>query len=627
MYHPFPSKYYSVLEHSAVALLLETSKYDRENYRSYLFLEPETVLQANDYSEIESFLKKFDAFQESGCYLAGFFSYEFGYHFEKFEPPLPLKKPLAWVGVFKKPFVFNHKTGSFDGPNPPHAENVRLKSSEHSLTRPQFNLKFAIYERAIARIKEYLLQGDSYQINFTGKFTFGFTGSPLSLYRNLRQKQPVGYGAFLQTGDFSLLSLSPELFFRIGADGKITTRPMKGTAHRGRTLQEDIIRAEWLANDAKSRAENLMIVDLLRNDLNRITQSGSVRVPQIFEVEKFATLFQMTSTVEGRLLPGIRPSRVLRALFPCGSVTGAPKIRSMKIIRELEKEPRGAYTGALGFWAPDGRAAFNVAIRTIRLENGRGVMGSGGGIVWDSEPAAEFRECLLKANFLTQMVQPFSLIETLLWDGKFTFLPEHLKRMADSAEYFDFPFDKEKILRALKQVEAGFPEGKRYRVRLLLTQNGQVAVQSAALGSPPGKHRKVALASIHTNSSDPFLFHKTTRRKLYDDYYQLAADQGFSEILFRNERDEITEGAISNVFIKVKGCYFTPPLECGLLNGIYREYLMKTLKDVREKVITVSDLLSADEILLCNSVRKSRKVELAVENGQPVLLEEKNSLP
>ena len=603
--------------------MLETSKYDPENYRSYLFLKPETILKANNYAEIEGLLQKFDAFHESGCYLAGFFSYEFGYHFEKFEKPLPLTKPLAWVGVFKKPLVFNHKTGNFEGSVPPIPANVAVTSSEHSLTAPTFNLKFPEYRQIISRIKEYLLRGDSYQINFTGKFSFGSYGSPLSFYRKLRQKQPVGYGAFIQAGNFSLLSLSPELFFRIDAGGKITTRPMKGTAHRGRTLQEDVSRAKWLANDAKSRAENLMIVDLLRNDLNRITQSGSVRVPRIFEVEKFATLFQMTSTVEGKLLPGIQPSRVLRALFPCGSVTGAPKIRSMEIIRELESKPRGAYTGAIGFWAPDGQAVFNVAIRTIRVENSRGVMGSGGGIVWDSDAASEYQECLLKARFITQTVPPFSLIETLLWDGEFTFLREHLQRMRESAQYFDIPFDRAEILRTMKKMEAGFRVGKRYRVQLLLNQNGRISAQTAAVDWKTKRHPEIALAPVRTDSSDPFLFHKTTRRELYDDCFKRANEQGFSEVLFRNEREEITEGAISNVFIKLKGRYFTPPLDCGLLNGIYREHLLKTLKSVREKIITVSDLLSADEILLCNSVRKCWKVKLAMENGQPLVLREK----
>jgi para-aminobenzoate synthetase/4-amino-4-deoxychorismate lyase len=475
-------------------------------------------------------------------------------------------------------------------------------------------------------------------------------GNVAALYAWLRSRQPVDYGAFLhwQPGR-QILSFSPELFFRIDERGshcggsregggrcggrRIVTRPMKGTAPRGRTTREDREIAEWLGSDPKNRSENVMIVDLVRNDLGRVAKTGSVNVDELFAVERYPTLWQMTSAVSAELRPDASFHDIFRALFPCGSITGAPKVRAMQLIAELEDAPRGVYTGAIGFFSPR-QTVFNVAIRTLELGDARGTMGVGSGVVIDSDPAQEFRECLLKAEFLTGpahrattpvaenvriVSQPdeFFLIETMLWDcshplGNYPFLELHLDRLEDSAAYFDFPCDRAAVKAALEAHARGFAEGTPRKVRLVLEADGRSQITDKALSPRSGNERigRVQIAEQRTNPADRMLYHKTTQRPLYARAFEQGARNGFDDVLFLNLCGELTEGAISNVFIETDGRWFTPPVECGLLPGVYRRHLLETRPEIEERVLTLDDLRTADAIYLANAVRGLRSVEI-----------------
>jgi para-aminobenzoate synthetase/4-amino-4-deoxychorismate lyase len=500
----------------------------------------------------------------------------------------------------------------------------------------EFALTEAEYHQRIAAIHELIRAGDVYQLNFTAPFRLEAHGNVAPLYARLRARQPVDYGAFLhwQQGRH-ILSFSPELFFEIGAKGtpngptnasvrRIVTRPMKGTARRGRTTREDREIAEWLRNDAKNRSENVMIVDLLRNDLGRVAQIGSVRAERLFEVERYPTLWQMTSEVSAELRPDACFHEIFRALFPSGSVTGAPKVRAMQLLAELEGAPRGVYTGAIGFFSPR-QTVFNVAIRTLELEGGHGTMGAGSGIVIDSDAAGEYRECLLKGEFLTRdpgcRPEHFSLIETLLWDGgnplgNYPFLGLHLDRLTDSAEYFDFACDRESVRADLERQARHFDDGPEHlprRVRLLLDSVGSFKVTSEIL-RPRGDSNRVArvrIAPQRTDPVDPMLYHKTTHRPLYAQAFEQATREGFDDVLFLNVRGEVTEGAISNVLMEKDGRWFTPPVDCGLLAGVYRRHLLATRPEIRERVLYLNDLRQADGIYLANAVRGLRRAIVA----------------
>jgi para-aminobenzoate synthetase/4-amino-4-deoxychorismate lyase len=386
---------------------------------------------------------------------------------------------------------------------------------------------------------------------------------------------------------------------------------MKGTSHRGRTTSEDREIADRLAGDPKNRAENVMIVDLIRNDLGRICTFGSVRVEKLFEVERYPTLWQMTSTVSGELRPEIGYEQIFRALFPCGSITGAPKIRAMQLLAQIEETPRGIYTGAIGFFSQE-QTVFNVAIRTLVLENGEATMGVGGGIVIDSEANSEFRECRLKAEFLTRTTEPFSLIETMLWNGDYPLIDLHLDRLADSADYFGFTCDRAGVQAALLAEANLFADQRQRKVRLLLHSDGTthiVAESMAVLSS--AEPARVSIASERMDPDNRFLFHKTTNRKIYDSAFAAAVSAGFNDIFFLNTRGEVTEGAISNVLIEKDGRWYTPPVVCGLLPGVYRRFLLETRADLEEKIFTLDDVRNADAVYICNAVRGLRRADVS----------------
>jgi para-aminobenzoate synthetase/4-amino-4-deoxychorismate lyase len=390
---------------------------------------------------------------------------------------------------------------------------------------------------------------------------------------------------------------------------------MKGTFKRGKDIKEDQKNILKLKSSLKDRSENLMIVDLLRNDFGRISEAGSVKTQELFKVEKYETLLQMISIIKAKLKKDISLNQLLKSVFPCGSVTGAPKIRAMQIIRDLEKEPRGIYTGSIGYLTPNKNAVFNVAIRTLVLDAAKkkAEMGIGSGIVYDSEAENEFQECLLKADFTKKTFSGFKLIETLLVkkNKKVYLLGYHLKRLNNSLKYFDFCYNegviKDKLQRYLKKLD----NSKIYKLRLLHSKNGSLIIRHSPLEKNPAKNLKVAISKKRVNSSEVFLYHKTTNRALYDAEYKKAVNKGLAEIIFLNEYDQVTEGAISNIIIKKKNYYYTPPISCGLLNGVYRQYLInKNNFFLEEKIIYKKDLLKADKVFICNSLRGLREVKL-----------------
>jgi len=480
------------------------------------------------------------------------------------------------------------------------------------------------FHNALECIHAYIEAGDTYQINYTYRLRFDAYGSIFSLYRQLRRRQPVPYGALIGLpGGAAVLSLSPELFVK-ALQGKLTARPMKGTAAAADDMEENTRRSVALAADPKNRAENLMIVDLLRNDLGRVAETGSVQVPRLFDVTRYAGVLQMTSTVEARLRQDVGVAQVLAALFPCGSITGAPKHRSMQIINELESAPRGWYTGAIGWFdaAPAGRKVgdfcLSVPIRTLVLQaqeaDGlrRGEMGVGAGIVFDSDADEEFEECRLKARFLTGLPHDFDLFETMhaTREDGCRHMARHLKRLAASAAYFDFACDASEIASLLRVACEKLPSGTPHRFRLALSEDGAVSLQQAVLN--PLEGLVGLILADHPPAVDPlFLRHKTTIRNDYDAAWRHAEMQGAFDTLFCNARGELTEGGRTNLFLKLDGRWFTPPLSSGVLPGIMRAVLLDDPSwAASEAILTVDHLRAAEQIVVCNSLRGVLKAEL-----------------
>ncbi|WP_321859044.1 bifunctional anthranilate synthase component I family protein/class IV aminotransferase [Burkholderia cenocepacia] len=510
------------------------------------------------------------------------------------------------------------------------------------------------FDAAIGAVHDALRAGDSYQVNYTYRLNFDVFGTPLALYRRLRARQPVRYGALIALPDGAwVVSCSPELFVEKHGD-VLRARPMKGTAPRSADPREDAAAAAFLANDPKNRAENVMIVDLLRNDVSRIARTGTVKVPALFSVEPYASVWQMTSTVEAGWRDGTTFAQMLRALFPCGSITGAPKHKTMELIDAIESTPRGLYTGAIGWLdapkdeatpsgaaTPDGVAGcgdfcLSVAIRTLTLDpagvgNGsdgtgaapaaagrrRGTMGVGAGIVLDSVAADEYAECELKARFLTDADPGFQLFETTAAtraDG-IRHLDRHLARLQRSADAFGFRFDADALRSEIGERCAALDGDGPYRMKLALAKDGTIEIVAAPLKPLPAGPVGVLLASAHgfapTRTDDALLLHKTTRRAEYDRAWQAAEALGGFDMLFVNERGEVTEGGRSNLFVKHDGQWVTPPLSCGVLPGVMRGVLLDDPAfGAVERVVTLDDLARAQALLLTNALRGALDVVL-----------------
>jgi len=596
----------------------------RDRY-SYLLRNPVSLLSTSSAGEVPRILEEASYRQREGFAVAGYVSYEAGFSLDAAFSPIDAVEgdfPLVWFGIYPGFLRFDHllrrwkSSGSVDWPE---EERGDLPPPDGCPTAPRFSFTETEYGIKVEEIRRDIAAGQYYQANLTGNFFFRFPGDPFSLYRRLQAIQPVRYGAFLRTDARCILSQSPELFFRVRGRN-IEVQPMKGTAARGRTEAEDRRAAAALKSDPKNRAENVMIVDLMRNDLGKVCEVGSVHVPRLFEVHRLRTLLQMVSTVSGTLRPGATVSSLLRALFPCGSVTGAPKISAMRALRRLEPSPRGPYTGAIGILLPGGDMTFSVAIRTVILRNGRAKAGAGGGIVWDSDPREEYREACLKGRYLSEPPVSFQLIETFLWSPGtgFRFLPEHLRRLASSARYFGFRFREETVRLALRSVLLKEAAASPQKIRLLLARNGEVSVEIspiAAILKETGPAR-VTLSKVIVSSRDPFVRHKTTHRGWRDDELRKARANGFDEVIFLNERGEVTEGAITNLFVEAAGRLLTPPAACGLLEGIRRRRVL-TDRSLRasEQVLYPEDLMTCRRILLTNSVRGVMPAVLDSDGG------------
>ena len=588
-------------------MLLERAPSRTCGGRSLLFRAPERVLEARQPGEVAGVFAAVERMLSRGFFVAGYIAYEAGFALEPaladLASALPREEPLVWLGCYRAPAVRVEAfpSGALVGAASP----VSL----------QYTCTQETYERQVEIVRGLIASGETYQANLTMEALWHSDETPAALYERLLCAQPVAYAAMLHPEpDWHVLSLSPELFFR--REGRcIWTRPMKGTTSPGMDAAENRAQAAWLRESEKDRAENVMIVDLLRSDLGRICEMGSVEVTKLFAVECYPTVLQMTSTVEGRLREELRYEDIFRALFPCGSIVGAPKIHTMRLLHGVERRRRGVYTGAIGYMAPHGAAEFNVAIRTVSLRKGEARLGVGSGITSGSDPALEFAECLTKTMFLRRAPEPpFELIETLLLEeGNYVLLEEHMERLAESAEYFDFAFDRGRVQHALTDA-VGSSEGKRARVRLLLSKEGAVSYAVSALDGDASGSVDLLLAGERTSADDRFLRHKTTHRGLYDSALREAQAHGAVDSLFRNTRDEVTEGGIHNVMAFVAGEWITPPLSSGVLPGVFRRHLLQRGR-VIERVLLFNDLLRAEAIFVCNSVRGLRRVARLVEAG------------
>jgi para-aminobenzoate synthetase/4-amino-4-deoxychorismate lyase len=562
-----------------------------------LFTDPVEVIEANQPDDVPAALARLDAVRDAGGLVAGYLAYELGYCLEpKLRHLLPAGHgPLLRFTVFRTQERLTARRKAR------WLLERTTKPGDRIGEAPAFDLE--TYRPKFDRVRNLIASGDVYQVNLTMRLRLQAPADVFETYRVLSERARAGACSFLHFDDEDVLSLSPEQFFTVSR-GRLAVRPMKGTVARRPDPVSDRKQIQDLQADEKQRAENLMIVDLMRNDISRVCKPGSVRVDDLFTVETYPTFHTLTSGISGELAAPARFATLLPALFPCGSVTGAPKIRAMEIIREVEDGPRGVYCGAIGFATPDAMA-FNVAIRTISVRGGDAQMGVGGGIVWDSEVRQELDECRLKARFFTDAAEPFRLIETLRWsaaDG-FRLLPRHLARLSRSAAYFGFPFNADEILRHLDQVLSG-QTGLR-RVRLTLGVRGDTQVETADLTLPqPGETWRYALAPSAVSSGDWRLYHKTTRREVYEERLAAAiASTPVDEIILFNERGELTEGSRSNLFVVRDGAWFTPPLSCGLLDGcLRRELLENGPQRVTEKVLTSADLEGA-EVWFGNSLR------------------------
>ena len=565
---------------------------------SLVLNSPKRTYSTNDAGEIGSLLAALEAEALAGAWVALMLSYEAAPAFDlHLETKRAQDFPLLWAAVFDQP------------------SSVQPHQGEYKLALWQPLISQDEYSRQITNIRELIASGDTYQVNYTFPLATSFQGDSLAWYRNLCEVQRADYCVYVDFENYTVLSISPELFFERKGD-RITTRPMKGTNKRGRWSEEDEQMAALLSTSPKQRAENVMIVDLLRNDLGKISNSGSVEVSDLFRVEQYPTVWQMTSTVESRLKPQTSLADVLAALFPCGSVTGAPKIRTMQIIKDLEPHPRHVYTGTIGLIRPGGDCTFNVAIRTVVLnkETGIATFGVGGGITYSSTAENEYEECLLKTSFLTTNPPRPNLVESILLEnGDYFLLDKHLSRLEASARYFDLQFDREEVSTKLEQVKRDHITGE-WKVRLILNHIGEVVCESVRLESN-NQVLRVGLAHKPVDPSDATLYHKlTTNLARYQE--DLREHLDWQDVILWNERGEVTESSIANIVVRLGGRFVTPPISSGLLPGTFRELLIEE-GTITEAVVTVEQLRQAAEFYLINSVRKWRAARL-VEETQSV---------
>lgn len=571
----------------------------RDLDRWLVFAEPRAIRVARRLDEVGDVLDAVARDAAADRWAVGYLAYEAAPALDPTLPghaPAPDGPPLAWWAIFDRPD---------DDTNDAETRLAETASDTIDLDwRP--TLAATVYRERVEAVRARIAAGETYQANLTFPMVaelgpdFDPGRDPLALFARLHRAQRAAHATYLDTGDFAIVSATPELFFE-QHDDRLLTRPMKGTARRGRFGREDAERRAELRT-AKNRAENLMIVDMIRNDLGRVARPGSVRVERLFAEETYPTVHQLVSDV--RAETDADPVEVLRALFPCASITGAPKRRTMEILRDLEGGPRGVYTGAVGRIGPGRSARLGVAIRTVTVDRRRrrAVYGVGGGIVWDSDARAEWRECRTKAKVLSVDRPRFELIETLRWRAKsgYFHLDRHLDRLATSARHFDFRLDRDAARQALLERAEEFPDPVRHRVRLALAEDGAIRVDAQPFPCAGRETWTVVLDDRPVDRDDPFLFHKTTRRRVYEE--ARARHPHADEVILWNRARNLTEGTRTNLVLRFGDRFLTPELESGLLAGVYRGALLERGR-LRTASLGVEALAAADEIHLVNALR------------------------
>lgn len=548
----------------------------------HLFTKPIKELKTRDIDQVEALLKEVETYQEAGFYAVGYVSYEAAPAFEK---KLAVH-PAPLMGEYLLYFTIHQEVETLPFPEDYEAVDLPANWKEE--------VEAPAYQEAIKIIHHHIRQGDTYQVNYTVQLSQELEGDPLAIYNRLVVEQKAHYNAFIQHDDVAILSISPELFFEQD-DRLLTTRPMKGTTRRGLTNQADLKEAAWLKADPKNRAENMMIVDLLRNDMNRISEIGSEQVTRLCQVEQYSTVWQMTSTIESRLRPEVDLVQAFQALFPCGSITGAPKISTMEIIQQTEIAPRGVYCGTIGILLPRGKRIFNVAIRTLQMQGTKAIYGVGGGITWDSTWEGEYRETKQKSAVLYRQEPRFELLTTgLIHQGELTFLEQHLTRLREASRYFAYPYNEPKLLNDLQEQLAHVDPSLDYRCRIALQKNGSFQLTITELTDLPASYLQAQLTEQKLDLATPFTYFKTSQRN------HLAANH--HEQIFYLPDGSLLETTIGNLVLEIEGQLYTPPAHLPLLDGIYRRHLLET-QQVEEKLLTLNDLTDADRIYACNAIR------------------------
>ena len=547
-----------------------------------IFTDTIKELKTKDIKEVKHLLAEVEAYQNQGYYAVGYVSYEaapaFETKFEVIDDPLMSEYLLYFTiheSVQTEPIPLTYKP-------------ITLPKTWQELTSAEE------YKAAIEHIHHHIRQGDTYQVNYTVQLQQNITADPFAIYNRLVVEQNAHYNAFIQHDDVSIISVSPELFFKKDGDG-LTTRPMKGTTNRGLTTETDLKQAQWLAQDQKNRSENMMIVDLLRNDMNRISKIGSENVKSLCLVEQYSTIWQMTSTIETQLLPNSSLGDIFQALFPCGSITGAPKIATMAIIKDVEKQARGVYCGAIGILLPNGPTIFNVAIRTLQMQGNKAIYGVGGGITWDSKWEAEYEETKQKSAVLYRQNPKFDLISTgRIHRGKLLFLKEHLNRLQESSRYFSYPFNKEEGQNQVGDLCQSLDFDTDYRLKMSLAKNGELTFEHNQLTGLADVFCQARLVEQTHPLDSPYTYFKTS----YRPHISLEPH----EQIYYNQKKELLETSIGNLVLKIEDQLYTPPVHLGLLNGIYRQSLIAN-NQVTERVLTLDNLKQAQAIYGCNAVR------------------------
>ena len=581
-----------------------------QQHKYYLCENPDEIIIASKTEEVIPAIERIQKMQKQGYYLAGWISYEAATAFDSRHEVLTSNDfPLVLMMASK-----NIKEVYLKDLKDYHRSHIC-----HSL-EPHINQEE--YEESCSKVLDFIYEGDIYQANYSFRCDAKLNCHPFEMFQKLENEHPVPYSIYVETDEWQIISQSPELFLE-KRHQTISSKPMKGTLKRELTYEADEQNRQALSEDRKSQAENVMIVDLMRNDLSRICKLGSVKVPELFTSTRYHSLHQLTSTVVGELKDNVGLVDILKATFPAGSITGAPKIRSMEIISELEKDGRRLYTGSAGIFLPGGDFILNVCIRTLLCQSEKALLGIGSGIVADSAKTLEWEECLLKSRFLNPKRRHTEVFETMLWNGHLHYFEDHINRLQNSCEYFLIPFNRKEVMEKLNKTLFELNTKKLHRVRLAIKIDGSIELKIIPLDFPGWKKEplKILISSEQTDSKSPYQYHKTDNRELYNSEFKKAQKAGYDEVIFFNENNELSEGAISNIFIQKDDKWFSPPISSGILNGTWRKNLIPAL-EAEEKTITMDDLKSAEDIIIGNSVKMRGQVGL-IQLGNEIVWEMK----